>query len=348
MFELGGESIKKEYEEALNQLSGPELISNWEKFEELSKRKSFLEKILGKEKEIEELKNKIEENKLIISAKEDKELISLAESEIIQLQEKEKVLKKELNDLISSEKKGAPQSLLIEIRAGTGGEEAALFVVDLSRMYSKYAQKQGWKQKILHSHPTQLGGFKEIIFELKNGDVFSEMKYEGGVHRVQRIPTTEKSGRIHTSTVSVAVLQKPKGTEIKIDPKDLKLDFYKASGAGGQYVNKRMTAVRITHLPTGMVATSQSERNLAQNRGNAMSILEARLLEKKQRAEMEKIGEKRKAQIGQAKRAEKIRTYNFPQDRITDHRIKKSWHDIEGIMAGKLDPIIAAIKKAGV
>jgi peptide chain release factor 1 len=342
------ESIKKEYKEILNQLSDPELISDWEKFEELSKRKSFLEKILGKEKEIEELKNKIEENKLIISAKEDKELISLADSEIIQLQEKEKVLKKELNDFIYSEKKGAPQPLLIEIRAGAGGEEAALFVVVLFRMYSRYAQKRGWKQKTLHSHPTQMGGFKEIIFELNNGDVFSEMKYEGGVHRVQRIPTTEKAGRIHTSTASVAVLPKPKGTEIKIDPKDLKLDFYKASGAGGQYVNKRMTAVRITHLPTGMVATSQSERNLAQNRENAVSILEARLLEKKEREEMEKIGEKRKSQIGWAKRAEKIRTYNFPQDRITDHRIKKSWHDIEGIMDGKLDLITAALQKAGV
>lgn len=358
------ETIKKEYEALLQQLSNPELISDWEKFEELSKRKSFLEKILGKEKEIEELKNKIEENKLIISAKEDKELISLADSEIIQLQEKEKVLREELENLIKQgvgtgegQERDSPHSVIVEIRAGTGGEEAALFVVVLFKMYSKYAQKRGWKQKILHSHPTQLGGFKEIIFELTphhffpksggGGDVFSEMKYEGGVHRVQRIPTTEKSGRIHTSTVSVAVLPKPKGTEIKIDPKDLKLDFYKASGAGGQYVNKRMTAVRITHLPSGMVATSQSERNLAQNRENAVSILEARLLEKKEREEMEKIGEKRKSQIGWAKRAEKIRTYNFPQDRITDHRIKKSWHDIEGIMAGKLDLIIAALRKAG-
>jgi len=238
-----------------------------------------------------------------------------------------------------------PQSIIVEIRAGAGGEEAALFVRDLFRMYSKYAQRRGWKQKILHSHLTELGGFKEIIFELKDDNVFSEMKYEGGVHRVQRIPTTEKSGRIHTSTVSVAILPKPKGTEIKINPNDLKLDFYKSSGAGGQYVNKRMTAVRITHLPTGLVATSQSERNLAQNRENAMAILGARLLERKEKEELEKIGEKRRAQIGWAMRAEKIRTYNFPQDRVTDHRIKKSWHNLEEIMEGKLEPIIKSLQK---
>lgn len=239
-------------------------------------------------------------------------------------------------------------SIIMEIRAGTGGEEAALFAANLFRMYSRYAQKRGWMQKILDSHPTELGGIKQIIFELEGLDVFSEMGYEAGVHRIQRIPSTEKSGRIHTSTATVAVLVKPKGAEIKINPRDLKIDFYKASGAGGQYVNKRMTAVRLTHLPTGMVATSQTERNLAQNRENAMSILEARLLEKNQMAEEEKISGKRKAQIGWAKRAEKIRTYNFPQDRVTDHRIKKSWYDIEGIMAGKLEPIVEALKKSNI
>ncbi len=340
MFELSGESIKKEYEEVLNQLSDPGLISDWKEFEELSKKKTFLEKILDKEREIEELKKKIEENKLIIAAKEDLELVSLAEIETTQLQEREKFLKKELEELTSKKTKSQPKAVIIEIRAGTGGEEAGLFAADLFKMYARYAQKQGWEQKILNSHPTELGGFKEIIFELKDGDIYSEMKYEGGVHRVQRIPTTEKSGRIHTSTVSVAVLKKPKGTEMKIDPKDLRVDYYKSSGPGGQYVNKRMTAVRITHLPTGIAVASQTERNLAQNRENAMSILAARLLEKKEVAEMERLSKERKAQIGWAKRAEKIRTYNFPQDRLTDHRIKKSWHDIEGIMGGKLDAII--------
>ena len=238
-----------------------------------------------------------------------------------------------------------PESVIVEIRAGAGGKEASLFAGNLFKMYSKYGQSQGWKQKVLSSHPTELGGFKEIIFELKNGDVFSRMKYEGGVHRVQRIPETEKSGRIHTSTASVAILPKPKKAEIKINPENLKIDFYGASGPGGQYVQKRHTAVRITHLPSGIVVTSQTERNQLQNKENAMSILEAKLLEKKELEESTKISGKRRAQIGFAKRAEKIRTYNFPQDRVTDHRIKKSWHNIAEIMAGRLDKIIETLEK---
>jgi peptide chain release factor 1 len=346
------EDIKKEYNEILQQLSDPELISNWEKFEELSKRKKFLEKIIEKNKEIEEIKKKIEENKIIISAREDPELVSLAEAEINQLQEREKTLEKEISSLLSKEvekkeEDESPHSVIVEIRAGAGGEEAALFAADLYRMYSKYAQKQGWRQRVLDSRLTELGGFKEVTFELKDGDVFSKMKYEGGVHRVQRIPETEKTGRIHTSTASVAVLPKPKKAEIKINPRDLKIDFYCASGPGGQYVQKRHTAVRITHLPTGIVVTSQTERNQLQNKENALAILEARLLEKKRMEEEEKISGKRKAQIGWAKRAEKIRTYNFPQDRVTDHRIKKSWHNIEEIMDGNLEPIISALQKSG-
>ncbi|PIQ06995.1 MAG: peptide chain release factor 1, partial [Candidatus Nealsonbacteria bacterium CG18_big_fil_WC_8_21_14_2_50_37_10] len=230
------------------------------------------------------------------------------------------------------------------IRAGTGGEEASLFAGDLFRMYSKYGESCGWQQKTLDSHPSELRGFKEIIFELKDGNVFSKMKYEGGVHRVQRIPETEKGGRIHTSTASVAVLLKPKKTEIKINPQDLKIDFYGSSGPGGQYVQKRHTAVRITHLPTGIIVTSQTERNQLENKENAMAILEAKLLERKETAELEKLGEERRSQIKWAKRAEKIRTYNFPQDRVTDHRIKKSWHNIEDIMAGRLESIIKALQ----
>jgi len=237
------------------------------------------------------------------------------------------------------------ESIIFEIRAGVGGEEAALFARDLFRMYSKYAQIEGWQQKILDSHPTDLGGVKEIIFKLEGEDVFSKMKYEAGVHRVQRIPKTEKTGRIHTSTVSVAVLPMPKGAEIKINPQDLKIDFYKASGPGGQYVNKRMTAVRITHLPTGIVVTSQTERSQQQNKENAISILEAKLFEKKKKEEIEKLGKERKNQIGWAKRAEKIRTYNFPQDRVTDHRIKKTWRNIENILEGKLTSIIEELRK---
>lgn len=250
--------------------------------------------------------------------------------------------------MIEKPEKGESQAVIVEIRAGAGGQEAALFVGDLFKMYSKYAQKEGWKQKVLDSNQSELRGFKEIIFELKNGDVFSKMKYEGGVHRIQRIPITEKSGRIHTSTASVAVLPKPKKTEIKIRPEDIKIDFYHSSGAGGQYVNKRQTAVRMTHLPSGVVVACQTERSQQQNKENAMSILEAKISEKKEMTDFKKLSQKRKTQIGWAKRAEKIRTYNFPQDRITDHRVKKSWHHIEEIMEGKLEPIIAFLQKTEV
>jgi len=241
-----------------------------------------------------------------------------------------------------------PQAAIIEIRAGAGGEEAALFAADLFRMYSKYSDSKNWKKTVLNCHYSELGGIKQIIFELKNGEVFSEMEKEAGVHRVQRIPTTEKSGRIHTSTASVAVLSKPRKGKITINPNDLKVDTYKASGPGGQYVNKRMTAVRITHLPTGLVVTSQTERNLQQNRENALSILEAKLLEKKEVEETAKMSRERRSQIGQAQRAEKIRTYNFPQNRVTDHRIKKSFHNLEQIMEGRLEPIISALQKSNI
>ena len=226
----------------MQKISNPELISDWKKFERLQKKKKFLEKIIEKEKEIKEIQSKIEENKAILTAKEDLELVSLAEGESILLKEKEKKLEKELEDLLNEGKpqsfphsKAAPKdtAVIVEIRAGTGGEEAALFATDLFRMYSKYSASQGWKQRVLDSRPTELGGFKEIVFELKNSNVSSKMKYEGGVHRVQRIPVTEKGGRIHTSTTSVAVLPKPKPAEIKIKPEDLKIDFYRASGPGG-------------------------------------------------------------------------------------------------------------------
>ena len=212
-------------------------------------------------------------------------------------------------------------------------------------MYSRYAQTQGWKQKILETRKTELGGIKEIIFEIKGENVYPKLKNEGGVHRVQRTPKTEKMGRVHTSTASVAVLLKPKRTEMEIRPKDLRIDIYKSSGAGGQNVNKRLTAVRITHLPTNIVVTSQTQRNQLQNKENAMAILEARLLEKKQSEEAQTIGGNRKAQIGSAMRAEKIRTYNFPQNRLTDHRVKKSWHNLEEIIQGKLDKVLMALEK---
>jgi len=237
------------------------------------------------------------------------------------------------------------QSVILEIRAGTGGAEASLFANDLLRMYKKYADSKNWEQKILHSNISELGGIKEVILELKGKNAFSEMSSEAGVHRVQRIPTTEKRGRIHTSTVTVAVLAKPKIGEIKIRPEDLEIDSFCASGPGGQYTNRRQTAIRIVHKPTGITVNCQSEKSQAQNKESALRVLEARLLEKKEMEEIEKRGEKRRAQIKMAKRAEKIRTYNFPQNRITDHRVKKSWHNLDKILEGNLNPIINSLIK---
>jgi len=345
------EGLKKEYNEILSQLSDPELISDWEKFEELNKKRAALEKIIEKNNEIEEIKQKIEANKQLLKSPDDLELVSLAETEIAQLGEKLKLLEKQLQELILEKDKKPDQmskvkAVIMEIRPGAGGEESALFAADLFRMYSKYAQKKGWQLTVLDCHYSDLGGIKQIVFQLKDDNVWDYLKYEAGVHRVQRIPKTEKSGRIHTSTVSVAVLPKPQKGKITINPNDLKIDTYKASGPGGQYVNKRMSAIRITHLPTGIVVTSQTERNLQQNRENALSILEAKLLEKQESEEAAKISATRRSQIGRAQRAEKIRTYNFPQNRVTDHRIKKTFHNIEEIMEGNLEPVINQLQEA--
>lgn len=237
------------------------------------------------------------------------------------------------------------QSVIVEIRAGTGGDEAGLFARDLYRMYSKYAASEGWGQKVLDSNPSDVGGFKEIIFELSGSGAYDQLQNEGGVHRVQRIPKTEKQGRVHTSTVTVAILLKPKKTEININPSDLRIDTYKSSGPGGQYVNKTESAIRITHIPSGVVVTSQSERNQFQNKENAMNILAAKLLQAQEESDLSKLTEERRSQIGWAKRAEKTRTYNYPQNRITDHRIGKSWHNLEKIVDGNLEPIVKAFKK---
>ena len=239
------------------------------------------------------------------------------------------------------------QSAIIEIRAGTGGDEAGIFAKDLYRMYSRYGQTKGWKERILDSNTSSVGGYKEIIFELSGPGVYDQLQQEGGVHRVQRIPKTEKQGRVHTSTATVAVLLKPQKTEINISPSDLRIDTYRSSGAGGQYVNKTESAIRITHIPTGLVVTCQTERNQQQNKESAMSVLAARLLQRQEESDLSKLTSERREQIGWAKRSEKMRTYNFPQDRVTDHRIEKSWHNIEGIMDGKIDQIIKAFSAKG-
>jgi len=237
------------------------------------------------------------------------------------------------------------KGIILEIRAGAGGEEAAIFAADLFRMYTKYAQSQNWGFSIIDKSLTTLGGIKEIVVEINGPEVYGHLKNESGVHRVQRVPKTEKNGRIHTSTASVAILPKIETTEIKINPQDLKIDMARSSGPGGQNVNKRSTAIRVTHLPTNIVVFSQTERSQPQNKEIAMEILRAKLFERANQQQMSQLSQERRDQIGTADRSEKIRTYNFAQNRITDHRISKSWHDLETILNGKLDAVIKAFRK---
>lgn len=338
-------NIKKEYKNLQKELSNPELILDKEKYSKKLKRFSFLQKITEKIEKLEKIKKNLKDDQVIIKKESDKELKKLASEEIKILKEKEEKLEKEIEDEIHPRQQ-LVNEVLVEIRAGTGGEEAALFARELFEMYQKYIQKKYWSLNVLACHPTDLGGFKEISFEIKGKNVDDFLKYESGVHRIQRIPKTEKSGRIHTSTASVVVLLKPKETDIEIKPQDIRVDVYRASGPGGQYVNRRESAVRITHIPTGIVATSQSARTQVLNRENAMAVLRARLYDLQKEKEEEKLSKEKKEKTGRRMRAEKIRTYNFPQDRITDHRIKKSWGHIEDILQGDLDQIIGALKES--
>jgi len=238
------------------------------------------------------------------------------------------------------------KGIILEIRAGAGGDEAAIFAADLYRMYTKYAQSQNWAFSVIDKNQTSIGGLKEIVVEINGLDAYEQLKNESGVHRVQRVPKTEKNGRVHTSTASVAILPKVEATEVKINPQDLKIDVARASGPGGQNVNKRSTAIRVTHLPTNIVVFSQTERSQPQNKEIAMEILRAKLYERANQQQMSQLSQERRDQIGTADRSEKIRTYNFAQNRITDHRIGKNWHDLETILNGKLDAVVKAFRKA--
>jgi len=317
-------------------LSDSEVINDQERFQKYAKERSELSELLNSYKMYKKVCKELEESEQLIS-ESDEELRQLAKSEVKRLEEEKILLEEKIKLLLLPKDSRDEKNIILEIRAGTGGEEAAIFVADLFRMYSKYAEKKKWKVEILSQNITGLGGFKEIIVLIEGKSVYSRLKHESGVHRVQRVPETESQGRIHTSAVTVAVLPEAEEVEVDIDPNDLKVDVFRSSGPGGQHVNKTDSAVRITHLPSGMVVSCQDEKSQHKNKAKAIKILMARLFDKAVRDQQSEISQDRKGQVGSGDRSERIRTYNFPQGRVTDHRIKLTIHNLENVLVGELD-----------
>jgi peptide chain release factor 1 len=338
--------IEKRYQELAHQIAMPEVASNLKQLQKLAQERASIESLVTKYREYKASAKALEETRTMLSGELDEDMKVLVKQEIESLNSKLDRILQGLKLALLPKDANDERDIIIEIRAGAGGDEAALFAADLFRMYSRYAQGKGWNIDIISSNESGIGGFKEIIFEIKGKGAFSLLKYERGVHRVQRVPTTESSGRIHTSTTTVAVLPKAEEVDISINPDDLRIDIFHSGGAGGQNVNKVATAVRITHLPTGIVTICQDERSQLRNRTKAMSVLRSRLLDAERRKQEEKTTEQRRAQIGTGDRAEKIRTYNFPQDRITDHRIDLTLHNLPRILGGELNELIDALATA--
>jgi len=337
------EQIERRYQELNEQIAMPEVTSDPKKLRTLAQERASIESLVTKYREYKATSKALEETRAMLHDELDEEMTALAKQEIASLESQQEPLLQELKLALLPKDANDKKDIIMEIRAGTGGDEAGLFAADLFRMYSRYGQSKGWQIDIIDSNASGIGAFKEIIFEIKGKGAFSRLKYERGVHRVQRVPVTESSGRIHTSAATVAVLPEADEVEVSINPDDLKIDIFHSGGAGGQNVNKVATAIRITHLPTGIVTICQDERSQLRNKLKAMAVLRARLLDIEQRKQEAEITKQRRSQVGTGDRSEKIRTYNFPQDRITDHRISLTLHNLPRILEGELDELIDAL-----
>lgn len=340
------EKIEERFVELERLLADPKVISDQAQYARLAKEYSVISPVVATFRSFKDIDGQIRETETLLHEKHDEEFISLAKAELNDLTDKKQELLDRLNDLTNPKKHEQDRDLIIEIRAGTGGQEASLFAADLYRMYTKYADQKGWKVEAISSNPSETGGFKEVIFSISGKGAEKHLKWESGAHRVQRIPETEASGRIHTSAATVAVLYEPEEVEVKIEPKDLKIDIFRSSGPGGQSVNTTDSAVRITHLPTGLVVVCQDERSQSKNKNKAMRVLRARLMDKIQSERMSKESQDRKLKIGSGDRSEKIRTYNYPDRRVTDHRIGFTTHQLMDVIDGNLDEIAEALMKA--
>ena len=324
-------------------MADPAVVADYSQLKVYAQERAELEPIVEAYRALKSVDADLAETRALLEEETQPEMRELAQEEIDRLEARREALQQELRRLLLPKDPRDERNVIVEIRAGEGGEEAALFAADLFRMYTRYAENHGWDVELLSANQTGIGGFKEVIFEVKGKGAYSRLKYESGVHRVQRIPITEAGGRIHTSTATVAVLPEPDEVEVKLNPDDLRFDYYRSSGAGGQNVQKNATAVRVTHIPTGIVVACQDERSQVQNRLRALSILRARLFALEQQKQFEEIDSARRAQVGRGERAEKIRTYNFPQNRDTDHRIGLTSYRLESILNGELDEFIDAL-----
>ncbi len=335
--------IEAKYDELSMKISDPSVMANQKEWQKLCKEHADLESIVTPFKEYKKAEEDIEFNKELIETESDKELKEMAQEELKELIETKERLAEELKVLLLPKDPNDDKNVFVEIRGGAGGDEAALFAANLFRMYTKYAENRRWKVELMSANETDIGGFKEVVFMLKGHGAYSRLKYESGVHRVQRVPDTESSGRIHTSTATVAVLPEVDDVDVEINPNDLKIDVFRASGNGGQCVNTTDSAVRMTHLPTGLVVSCQDEKSQLKNKEKALKILKARLYEKAEAERTASIAEDRKSQVGTGDRSERIRTYNYPQGRVTDHRIGLTLYKLETFLNGDIDEIIDAL-----